>query len=479
MSRSTYLVDSSQIELFERIQEFSLDQVGAQLPFSRRLARENGWSIQYTQRVIEEYKRFAFIAVTAGHPVTPSMQVDKVWHMHLTYTRSYWETFCPNVLHMPLHHEPTRGGKAEQLKFGDWYSTTLESYERFFGAAPPSDIWPNPKSEQNSNALRAVIQQIWAVPKLILDFYAKRQHPIGLPVLLLTLTLTLAGCQAVSSFSNPLNFTGPDFLAFYIPTACVVIFLALGLRSILLLEDKGLTKQPVDLDVYESAYLAVGASRVAETAIAHLVQSGHVAAISEKRKLVLEKPVESSCHLIEKVVADAIESDGDISNINRAVTRATDEMKNQLQRFGLLMSPSQLFKAKFFSALMIAVLLALGVFKIFVGISHNKPVGYLFLLCFLISVIGLCFLLITPHRTRYGNRILEELRTKLSHSTTFSHTNPELSLAVALLGTTVLIDSEFSGLKQILTPSNSGGDFNVDGGGCGSGCGGGCGGCGG
>jgi hypothetical protein len=84
-------MDSQQIELYERILAFSLDKPDAQLTFSKRLARDNGWKLEYTQRVIEEYKKFAFLAVTAGHPITPSDQIDQVWHLHLSYTRSYWE----------------------------------------------------------------------------------------------------------------------------------------------------------------------------------------------------------------------------------------------------------------------------------------------------------------------------------------------------------------------------------------------------
>jgi hypothetical protein len=130
--------------LWQRIQVFSLDQAGSELSFSRRIARENGWSMDYTRRVIEEYKRFAFLAMVAGHPVTPSDPVDQVWHLHLTYSRSYWEDFCPNALGKALHHEPTRGGRAERQRFTELYQQTLDNYERLLGYPPPSDIWPAP-----------------------------------------------------------------------------------------------------------------------------------------------------------------------------------------------------------------------------------------------------------------------------------------------------------------------------------------------
>jgi hypothetical protein len=114
----------------------------AALSFAARLARENGWSPATAERVIEEYRRFCYLAVTAEHPVTPSDAVDQAWHLHLTYTRDYWERFCPEVLGRPLHHGPTAGGSEEQHRYFTQYAETLRSYERVFGT-PPADLWPD------------------------------------------------------------------------------------------------------------------------------------------------------------------------------------------------------------------------------------------------------------------------------------------------------------------------------------------------
>jgi hypothetical protein len=129
-------------DLLNRIQAFSFDEGDCAFPFGERLARENQWSDMHAERVIREYKRFIFLAMVAGHPVTPSDEVDQVWHLHLLYTRSYWQRFCGEVLGRELHHDPTAGGRDEKSKFEHWYDRTLESYRRVFGA-PPQDIWPN------------------------------------------------------------------------------------------------------------------------------------------------------------------------------------------------------------------------------------------------------------------------------------------------------------------------------------------------
>lgn len=132
-------------DLLGRVQTFSLDDESSSLPFSARLAREQGWNLAYAARVGDEYKRFMMLAVMAGHPVTPSEQVDAAWHLHLIYTRSYWQNWCREVLEKDIHHDPTAGGTQEDEKFYHWYEKTLQSYERLFAEKPPVDIWPTAK----------------------------------------------------------------------------------------------------------------------------------------------------------------------------------------------------------------------------------------------------------------------------------------------------------------------------------------------
>ena len=88
-----------------------------------------------------EYGRFCFLAVVSPTPVTPSEEVDEVWHLHLTYSRDYWDVWCGAVLQAPLHHDPTPGGAAAQAVYRAQYAETLALYEGFFGL-PPEALWP-------------------------------------------------------------------------------------------------------------------------------------------------------------------------------------------------------------------------------------------------------------------------------------------------------------------------------------------------
>jgi len=187
------MVAMDEAKLRERLWQLELDHDGSSLPFSRRLARDNGWSRAYTDRAIEEYRRFVYLAAVAGHPVTPSDEVDQVWHLHLCYTRSYWGEMCGEILGKPLHHGPTRGGKSERAKFDDWYRRTLESYERVFGEQPPRELWPEPAERFALRQWRRVdVGDTWLLSRR----RVKRQALAGAAMLGL---LLVAGCSSMLS----------------------------------------------------------------------------------------------------------------------------------------------------------------------------------------------------------------------------------------------------------------------------------------
>lgn len=153
--------------LWRRLEGFAFDRPDTELTFARRLARENGWPPAYAERVIAEYRRFCYLACRAGHPVTPSDQVDQAWHLHLVYTQSYWHDLCRDVLERPLHHGPTAGGRTEDAKYWVRYQATLESYRCHFGHPPPANIWP-PAEERFAGAAtfrRVNGARYWLVPK--------------------------------------------------------------------------------------------------------------------------------------------------------------------------------------------------------------------------------------------------------------------------------------------------------------------------
>lgn len=165
--------------LWQRIRDFEIDGNDVELSFAARLANENGWSVLFARRVIDEYKRFLFLAMVAGHEVTPSDEVDQAWHLHLVYTRSYWEELCGKVLEKPLHHGPTVGGRAEAVRYDENYRRTLASYEKWFGEKPSAEIWPRPqiRFSAGDKHVRVNLARNWVVNK---QFVARVAAAFGL-----------------------------------------------------------------------------------------------------------------------------------------------------------------------------------------------------------------------------------------------------------------------------------------------------------
>jgi len=156
----------SENQLWDNILGFEFDEPGTHLTFSMRLSRENGWTHNYTQRVIDEYKKFIFLCCISPTAVTPSDPVDQAWHLHLTYTKSYWNNLCRDALGREIHHNPTKGGKEEQEKFSGLYKGLHEIYTEYFGHHPPADIWHDNRTRfTDIDYQRVNLAQNWIIKK--------------------------------------------------------------------------------------------------------------------------------------------------------------------------------------------------------------------------------------------------------------------------------------------------------------------------
>lgn len=191
--------------LYEKIMDFQIDDGATHFSFKQRLARENGWSDAFAARVIREYKRFIYLMVTAGHPVTPSDQIDQAWHLHLSYTRSYWDRLCRQVIGQSLHHNPTQGGAAERHKFDQWYRRTLDSYQCIFKEPPAADLWPEPSVRFGYDLFfrRINFRNNWVIRKPKLPRFVSltkwRLASFGLVMMGIVVSVPLAAIGSTSS----------------------------------------------------------------------------------------------------------------------------------------------------------------------------------------------------------------------------------------------------------------------------------------
>ncbi|MBE9042352.1 TIGR04222 domain-containing membrane protein, partial [Oscillatoriales cyanobacterium LEGE 11467] len=454
-------MNEQHIELYQRIQEFSLDDRTSDFTFTQRLARENRWTLQYAERSIVEYKKFAFLAVAAGHPVTPSEEVDRVWHLHLLYTQSYWGEFCPHILQTPLHHSPTRGGKQEYHKFHDWYDRTLASYEAFFGYPPPADIWPAAAVRFDRNACFQYLntRQYWLLPKpsreIVPQFSGNRSM---VAVVLLGIALTLTGCEVLglATFPNPLDFRGSQFLTLYITLVSAALIFQWGSFEYFKRSDIENLEETVSLDTYETAYLAGGNDRVVETAIATLVQRGHLKPDRKTRTLEVVNPLPDNSHPLEAAIESELQARSKFDRFRlktaAGVVAFTDDIRNRLINLKLLPKLKDSRQLQWLFALPVLLVWLLGLTKLGVGMSRGKPVGFLLLLCVATAFIGWQLLKRSWHRTEYGEWVLTRLQMRHSDlkKQLLDDLGEQAGLAFALFGMSVLTSGELQGLRQVL-----------------------------
>jgi hypothetical protein len=154
--------------LWIKLCQFEFDDPSSSFTFTDRLARDNGWTIEFTLRTIEEYRKFIYLICISNQALTPSDQVDQVWHLHLLYTQSYWHDLCNNTIKRQIHHGPTQGGKMEMIKYFDHYENTKVIYFEEFKSIPPIDIWPSSEVRfKQINFQRINLDTNWVIKKKI------------------------------------------------------------------------------------------------------------------------------------------------------------------------------------------------------------------------------------------------------------------------------------------------------------------------
>jgi hypothetical protein len=140
--------------LWQALGAMRIEAEGSPLTFVDKLAREEGWSRARAAAVAGEYRRFLYLAATSPNPVTPSQDVDRAWHLHLTYSRHYWDVLCGKILGKPLHHDPGDGSVADAAGHREQYRATLALYRDTFASPAPAAIWPDPAATPRPPAPR-------------------------------------------------------------------------------------------------------------------------------------------------------------------------------------------------------------------------------------------------------------------------------------------------------------------------------------
>lgn len=492
--------------LWQRLDEFRLDLRDVGLTFSERAAKENAWSLPYTRRVIEEYKRFVYLAMRSGHVACPSDAVDQIWHMHLTYTRSYWEEMCEGVLNSPLHHGPTKGGSEEREKYFQLYNRTKASYEEHFGEKPPEDIWPSAEVRfgEDLHFVRINSAKHWVLPK-----FGWKHVAVG-----------AGGASALVPIAqlaaNPLNWSGPTFLALYFGLFLVAVVLCWLCRSWILQ-----SAEPYEFDAskkgeigpIEAGWLRGGDMGAVSCSLVDLAQKDAIVLEDNKVKEGTNALGVSPEHRVSELILASVKSSPEgktWAGVARQAKVGLVAMRQSLEEKGLVLASSQRATMVALTLMIFGVILALGASKIWVGLDRGRPVGVLVLGEVFAAAALAIFLFSIPRLTKAGTSLLNKLKKDMEIApeslapqagtqAVQSQSNSDYMLlwGAGLVGTSYLASTPYEdfgtfssqrlndgsafgtggcGATGCSADSGCGGDGG--GGGCGGGCGG-CGGCGG
>lgn len=458
------LTNPLQKKLWENIQHFAFDDPSSDFPFSKKLQQENHWNKDFTSRAIEEYRKFIFLCCILPNGASPSEAVDKVWHLHLTYTTNYWIEFCQKTLNKDIHHFPTTGGRAEKVKHTNWYQQTLQDYIITFGYEPPSTTWPTGQPFEDQGEVE--IYETNFLKKIVVLFGV----------------ITLIYVWSNSLFRS----TGEEFLFHYF----ILMIAGIAVSWILQLHkskklDKIIDENfPVAFSVYQIASFLYGTHRAYQTALIDLLKRDIIDTEGSEYKLTTH-PVYDSEKKDNPLLATltAKIAIGNTFTYQQGF-ELLDTAKIANPAFEHLAQISK--KVDYQKFIIPGIVLAIGFGRLFQGLANSMPVNYL---VFEIGLFTLISLMIAAEYsyTRLVFKRSERIWMNQNNNGRGSDILGNFSLAstAAIIGFAEypILAEIFQRYSPVQKYSNGSWDYGSSGsdgsgGGCSSGCGG-CGGCGG
>ena len=430
--------------LYARLATYAFDTPGAPMPYSRRLAEREGWSASYTEAVIAEYKRFAFLAVTGEHMAAPSKAIDAAWHLHLEYTREYWDVFCADVLHKKLHHTPGTGAPEESAFYSRCYAQTIARYRVAFGVEPPASIWPR----ESGNAVDEHAQQTETqepAPQTKKRTLLRRLRAMfsTWPAWFTAAVATGASASEVNVF----NYAGPRFLVFYFLLSVTTL---LTIRVLQKVEygrrpqgARRASEPPPSMTVDEVAYVTGGPLRMAQVATLWLIHAGAIeltpgTGSTRGKTYVIAKDPTKADRFEKEIAWLAQDRKGRarLETFRAHLMRRAPAISKQLAAHGWLWSAGGMSWLRHLSRVLALGVVGIGVAKVVIGLSRDRPVALLVLAIIAFGVLYLRLSRRSPglgkeDLTASGREALAASRVRFAHS---SESQDDLIWSAAFIG---------------------------------------------
>src|SRR5262245_41189785 len=284
---------------------------------------------------------------------------------------------------------------------------------------------------------------------------------------------------------NPFNLSGPEFLVFYILFSAVVLVVAWHFRR---QAESGPTPRMDLSDPYLIACLRGGETEALRLGVLALIDRGLLIADNTWIGRAAHATQEDTHNAVEAAVLRAVGTGTTVSSILNDVSLREEcrTYREKLEEEGLL--PDESTKSQRWRRFLLAsmALAGVGVNKIAIGLSRDRPVVFLFILTIaaVIVLAGASF----PRLTARGRQAIDDIQAiygGLKDRACDIHrgsATAEMLMLVAVFSVTALPPTEYAFARTIFPQTGrwipqtaswiGGGDGSCGGGGCG---GGGCG----
>ncbi|MGV3632309.1 MAG: glycine-rich domain-containing protein [Bacteroidota bacterium] len=457
---------------WEKIKAFDLDYPHDEYCFSLRLAHKNAWTIEFTQKAIQEYKKFMYLAAISDEMVSPSSIVDIVWHQHLIFTKSYTQ-FC-QLIGKRIEHVPSTHNEEEKSKFEQGKRYTQNLYEENFGVQP---------------------KEIWNILEM-LDLLGMKKAKMKVRAMI------VIGITAFIFLLSPFFFVlkplyvqikNPYFIWGY-------LFLIVGLMLFLWMFNRYKIQRLMknlkgnalfsDLRIEEIVYLKY-------RDLAKIIH-GHVNKnLDDNALTIVDLRIKPGAKMTERKDQQNLFDKVILELVERFQSTPYPLLYRHLRTKSVFINIAKsmralekyILKSKFYFRLFLFNYIALlftfflGVERIQIGLAYNKPVGFLLLILFFFALAVIVFLYnlqgkIT--RNYIPETVVETIKSrKQSEISSWQWDFYILGTMLYYPGFKPLVVSQNSGGMNDGSGGNCGSSCSSGGGSCGSSCGGGCGGCGG
>lgn len=141
-------------QLWHRLEGCSFHERPLTKSLVDRLEEKTGHPKDICYILVEEYRRFIYLAGSTEETLAPSPIVNIAWRLHMDDRKAYFDDFCPRIIGRTLlppdHLKPFQDDPA--------YERTLDDYAQEFGLAKVQ-YWPDP----DVSIVRASRVIMWSV----------------------------------------------------------------------------------------------------------------------------------------------------------------------------------------------------------------------------------------------------------------------------------------------------------------------------